>query len=261
MSSPPSPTVLVVGAGRMGTALVAALRAAGVAVDGPAERDEAGLRAVGPQRRDADIVLLAVPDSAIGEAAAAIAPGPLVGHLSGATTLEPLAPHEAFSIHPLMTVPATGASFAGVPAALAASTDHARAGAEALAVALGMTVFEVRDADRAAYHAAASVASNLLVALESVAEQLAATAGVDRAALVPLVRATVDNWAAHGPRAALTGPVARGDDDTVRRQRAAIAERMPERVALFDELVRAARALAAASPASAPSLNPQEPTR
>src|SRR3954451_7893232 len=86
----------VVGRGRMGTALAARLREAGTRVDGPLGRD--------PDVRGADIVLLAVPDGEIAAAAATIAPGPLVGHLSGATTLAPLAPHEAFSLHPLMTV-------------------------------------------------------------------------------------------------------------------------------------------------------------
>ena len=79
-----------------------------------------------------------------------------------------------------------------------------------------MTAIDVDDADRAAYHAAASIASNFLVTLEDAAERLLATAGVDREALVPLVRATVENWAAAGDRA-LTGPIARGDDDDRRR--------------------------------------------
>ena len=68
---------------------------------------------------------------------------------------------------------------------------------------------------------------------------------MERADLVPLVRATVDNWARLGPERALTGPVARGDEDTVARQRQAIAERSPDLVALFDTLVDATRALAA----------------
>ena len=81
----------------------------------------------------------------------------------------------------------------------------------------------IADDDRAAYHAAASIASNLLVTLEAAAERIAATAGVDRELLLPLVRATVENWAELGPERALTGPVARGDEATVARQRAAVA--------------------------------------
>ncbi|WP_341994481.1 DUF2520 domain-containing protein [Microbacterium sp. LWH7-1.2] len=227
--------VAIVGDGRVGRAMVSALRRAGVDVQGPLGRGATGERA--------DIVLLAVPDAEIGVAAALIAPDRVVGHFSGATTLEPLAPHEALSIHPLTTV--TGeTSFAGVPAALAGSTAEALAAAHALADALGMRPFDVSDADRPAYHAAASIASNFLVTLESFAEDLAATAGVPREALAPLVRATVANWEAHAA-AALTGPIARGDEQTVARQRAAVAQRLPERAELFDALVAATRDLRA----------------
>ena len=76
-------------------------------------------------------------------------------------------------------------------------------------------------------------------------ERLAATAGAGRELLVPLVRAAVENWAAHGPERALTGPVARGDESTVARQRAAVAERTPDLLPLFDALTDATRALAA----------------
>lgn len=227
--------VAIVGDGRVGRAIATALRNAGVDVQGPLGRGATG--------EGADLVLLAVPDAEIARAAALVVPGLLVGHFSGATTLEPLAPHEALSIHPLTTV--TGAtSFAGVPAALAGSTARALATAHALAESLGMAPFDVADEDRPAYHAAASIASNFLVTLESFAEDLAATAGVPRDALAPLVRATVANWEAHGA-AALTGPIARGDEATVARQRAAVADRLPERVELFDALVAATRDLRA----------------
>ncbi|MBX5441746.1 MAG: DUF2520 domain-containing protein [Solirubrobacteraceae bacterium] len=233
----------VIGRGRLGTALAAALRAAGLTVDGPLGRR--------PSLAGAGVVLLAVPDAEIAAAAAAVPPGPLVGHCSGATTLAPLAPHEAFSLHPLMTVPGARAGddpravFAGATAAVAGSTPRAEAVATALARTLGMRPVEVADADRAAYHAAASVAANFLVTLEAAAERLAATAGVDRAALAPLVRAALENWAALGGERALTGPIARGDEGTVARQRAAVAERAPDLLALFDALADATRALAA----------------
>lgn len=229
--------VLVVGNGRMGRALVAALDDAGVACVGPGGRGETGA--------DAGIVLLAVPDGAIADAARAVAPGRAVGHLSGALDLSVLRPHEAFSIHPLMTVTGAATSFDGVTAALSGSTDRAREIAAALADILGMTGVTVRDEDRGAYHAAASVAANFLVTLEGLAEELAATAGIEREALVPLVRAAVDNWAERGASAALTGPVSRGDEATIARQREAVRERLPERVALFDALVAATRDLAA----------------
>ena len=228
--------VAVVGDGRMGRAVAAGLWAAGIAVEGPLGRGATGA--------GADVVLLAVPDAAIVDAAACVTPGPYVGHLSGATTLAPLTGHRAFSLHPLMTVTADGASFAGVPAAVAGQDDDALGVAHALAAALGLTPFAVGDADRVAYHAAACVASNYLVTLEALAERLAASAGVGRDALVPLVRATVENWAARGPAAALTGPVARGDEATVAAHRDAVVTRVPEAVGLFDALTRATRVLA-----------------
>jgi predicted short-subunit dehydrogenase-like oxidoreductase (DUF2520 family) len=233
--------IAIIGAGRIGHALTAALRAARRPVTGPLGRcsDGAG----------ADAVLLCVPDGEIAAAAAHVAPGRLVGHVSGATTLEPLAGHEAFSLHPLMTVPAGAgpAVFAGAGAAVAGSTPRALAFAEQLASELGMTPFAVSDADRAAYHAAASLASNYLVTLEAAAERLL---GHDRDLLVPLVRATVENWARLGADRALTGPVARGDEATVERQRDAVAERVPELLELFDALTGATRDLAGRSVAA-----------
>ena len=114
-----------------------------------------------------------------------------------------------------------------------------------------MRPFAVADEDRAAYHAAAAVASNFLLAVEDAAERLAATAGVPREALVPLVRATVDNWAAQGVHAALTGPIARGDEAVVARHRAAVVERAPDLSALYDALAQATRGIAAHEPSAA----------
>ncbi len=225
----------VVGGGRLGRALVPALQAGGVAAHGPFGRDTNG--------SGFDAVLLCVPDVEIAAAAEAVAPGPLVGHTSGATGLEPLAPHEAFSLHPLMTVTATGATFAGAGAAVAGTTARALRLARELAVRIGMEPFELDDRGRAAYHAAASIASNFLVALEVAAERLAATAGVEKRMLVPLVRATIENWASLDGAEALTGPVARGDWATVARQREAVALRLPELIPLFDALVEATAAL------------------
>ncbi|WP_236262282.1 DUF2520 domain-containing protein [Conexibacter woesei] len=227
------------------------LRGTGLLVDGPLGRDgDVG---------DADLVLLCVPDAEIAAAAAAVEPRPgrLVGHCSGATTLAPLAPHEAFSLHPLMTVPADGAApFAGAAAATAGSTARAARVATALAVRIGLAPVTVADDDRAAYHAAASIASNFLVTLEAAAERIAATAGVERAALVPLVRASLENWAALGPERALTGPLVRGDEETVARQRAAVEERTPELLELFDAMAGATRALAATPLAASPAATP-----
>jgi predicted short-subunit dehydrogenase-like oxidoreductase (DUF2520 family) len=226
----------IVGRGRVGTALAGALRRASYEVSGPLGRGADGL--------GADAVLLCVPDTEIASAASCVAPGPLVGHCSGATGLGELTPHEAFSLHPLMTVTAEGANFAGAGAAIAGSTPRALKFAAEVAAALGMRPIEVPERDRPAYHAAASIASNFLVTLESAAERVGATAGLEREQLVPLVRATVENWARLGPEQALTGPVARGDEATVARQRAAVEDAAPDLVALFDELVAATRTLA-----------------
>jgi predicted short-subunit dehydrogenase-like oxidoreductase (DUF2520 family) len=232
-------SITVVGAGRLGTALAAALRAAVLTVHGPLRRGE--------PLGDPTAVLLCVPDGEIAAAADAIEPGPLVGHCSGATGLDVLVRHEGFALHPLMTVPAGAppSVFGGAGAAIAGSTPRALAVADALARAVGMTPTRVAEADRAAYHAAASIASNFLITLEGAAERLAATAGVERALLAPLVRAAVENWAAEGAAAALTGPIARGDEETVIRQRHAIAMRAPDLLPLFDALADATRALAA----------------
>jgi len=235
--TPVIPRCAVVGHGRLGTALASALRAAHVVVDGPLGR--------GAAAEDADVVLLCVPDAEIAAAAAAVTPGPgrLVGHCSGATTLAPLTAHaDAFSLHPLMTVTDEGARFTGATAAVAGTTDRARAIARDLAAVLGMTPIDVADEDRPAYHAAASIASNYLVTLAWAAERVG---GLDRQALAPLVHAAVDNWEQHGAHAALTGPIARGDEATVDLQRAAVARRAPDLARLFDALAEATRTLAA----------------
>jgi len=259
---PSDARVGVVGAGRVGTALAAALREAGVAVEGPAGRGEVP--------RGCHAIVLCVPDAEIEAAATTVAgAAPLTGHTSGATPLSALAPAggESFGLHPLQSFAgateaggaAAGGAFAGAGAllafagagcAVAGTTPEALAFAAGLARTLGMTPFEIDDQGRAAYHAAASVASNFLVTLEAAAERIAAGAGLEpdeaRRLLLPLVRRTVENVAALGPERALTGPVARGDEATVAAQRRAVAETAPELLELFDVLVEQTRALAGA---------------
>jgi predicted short-subunit dehydrogenase-like oxidoreductase (DUF2520 family) len=218
----------------MGQALHGALHAAGIPATGPHGRGFGGA--------DADVVLLCVPDAQIANAAQAVAPGPLVGHVSGASGLEELLPHRGFSLHPLMTVTPAGAEFAGAAAAVDAADPDGRRCAEALARTLGMVPVAVAAESRALYHAAASVASNFLITLEVAAETLAARAGLAREHLVPLVRASLENWVTDGA-AALTGPVARGDEATVLRQRAAVGHDVPALLPLYDALVAATRAL------------------
>jgi predicted short-subunit dehydrogenase-like oxidoreductase (DUF2520 family) len=222
----------VVGDGRMGRAIVSVLPW----IEGPFGRGFDG--------RGYDIVILAVSDDEIARAASAIGPGPLVGHCAGSLGLDVLSPHEAFALHPLMTVTGVGARFAGAGAAVAGSSPRALAVAYRLADALEMIAVEVADGDRAAYHAAASIASNFLVTLEDAAEVMLGATGADRSVLVPLVLATIENWASSGA-AALTGPIARGDEGTVARQRVAVAETAPELLALFDALCDRTRVIAA----------------
>ena len=233
----------VVGQGRVGSALARALRDAGVEVEGPAGRGE---RPAG-----CDAIVLCVPDAEIAGAAEVMtAAAPLVGHTSGATPLTTLA-HAgvpAFGLHPLQSFANREVGFAGAGAAVAGTTPYALEFATRLAERLGMTPFEIDDDGRAAYHAAASIASNFLVTLQAAAEAVAAGAGLDReearALFAPLVRQTADNVARLGPEEALTGPIARGDDATVEAQRAAVARAAPELLELFDELVARTRALA-----------------
>jgi predicted short-subunit dehydrogenase-like oxidoreductase (DUF2520 family) len=235
----------IVGAGRLGTALAAALREAGVEVEGPVGRGEV------PEGRHG--IVLCVPDAEIPAAAATVAGAArMVGHTSGATPLTALEPAggAAFGLHPLQTVPhGSGPDvFRGAGCAVAGSTPEALAFAASLARLLGMSAFQIDDEGRAAYHAAASVASNFTVTLLAAAERIAGGAGLApheaRALLAPLVRRTVESVAELDPERALTGPVARGDHVTVDAHRRALEDAAPELLDLFDELVRHTRALA-----------------
>lgn len=237
----------VVGPGRMGVALASALSAAGVAVRGPLGR--------GADGSGAGIVILCVPDREIAAAGASIANGPLVGHVSASAELSLLEPHERFTMHPLLSVVGAkaqnNARFAGATCAIDGSSERAVGIATTLAERLGMRSRLIPGSKRALYHAAASAASNYLTTVEAMAERLANDAGLEREALVPLVRATVEHWAALGGADALTGPIARGDEVTVTRQRAAVAESAPDLLELWDSLERATRALAASKSAGA----------
>jgi predicted short-subunit dehydrogenase-like oxidoreductase (DUF2520 family) len=161
------------------------------------------------------LVVVATPDAAINDVARAIAPqlepGALVVHLAGAVGLDALDPItearadvDVGALHPLQTLasPDTGAMrLAGSWAAVAGSPRVTE-----LASELALVPFTIDDSDRAAYHAAASVASNHLVALLGQVERIASSAHAPFAAFEPLVRAAVDNTFALGPAAALTGP-------------------------------------------------------
>jgi predicted short-subunit dehydrogenase-like oxidoreductase (DUF2520 family) len=247
LPSPLSAALAIVGRGRVGASIARAAELAGIEVR-LAGRDD-----LVEACQDSGAVLICVPDDAIADVCARIAaagPPALVGHVSGASTLDVLASASdrgaaTFSLHPLQTFADRNTSVEGTPAAIAGSSDDALAFARSLAEALGMRPFEVPEENRAAYHAAAAMASNLLIALEESAAGLLERAGVadSRELLAPLVLRTAANWAERGPDA-LTGPIARGDRATVERHRAALAETAPEILPAYDALAARAEAVA-----------------
>jgi predicted short-subunit dehydrogenase-like oxidoreductase (DUF2520 family) len=213
-------SITVIGAGRAGATIAARLRERGVAV-----------------RDGGDLRLLCVPDGAIADVARSTPPGPWVAHVSGATPLAALNPHvRRFSVHPLQTlVLGRGPEqLDGAWAAVTAESDDAREAGLELARLLGLEPFLLEDDRRALYHAGASIASNFLVTLHRAASALFEDAGAPPEALVPLMRRTIENGFE------LTGPIARGDTETVARHRAALAG--SEFAALYDVLAEATRA-------------------
>lgn len=235
-TTPPATRYAVIGAGRLGQALVRALHEAGANVAGPLRRGES----VPP----CDVVLLCVPESAIADVAHSIAPGPIVGHCSASFPMDALAPHERLVAHPLMPITKEGANFRGAVCATDGSSARAVALAEELAGLVGMRPVRVPAEQRALYHAAASMAANFLTTLGDAAERLAEPCGITRHDLAPLIRAATENWIALGGKLALVGPVSRGETETVARQRAAVAGTAPDLVPLWDALAASTRQLA-----------------
>jgi predicted short-subunit dehydrogenase-like oxidoreductase (DUF2520 family) len=233
-------SVAIVGAGRLGKALASALAATRLQVVGPLVR---GMPLDGFSA--GDVVLLTVPDDAIASVASVIPLGPLVGHCSGALTLDVLGAHEGFSMHPLLSVTEGFVGFEHAACAVAGRSAPALSVARSLATRLGMEPIDVPDASRSLYHAAASMASNYLVTLEDAAEQLASSTGIERRYLARLAQSALDNWARLGGPAALTGPIVRGDEATVQRQRDAARSAAPHLLPLWDAMAAATRAVAA----------------
>lgn len=238
----------IVGAGRMGTALASALKSRGTDVLGPLGR--------GDEIRG-EIVLLAVPDRAIATAAKVVPASALIGHTAGAFTLEVFEGRRGFSMHPLMTAGDGRADFEGASAAIAGSDEHALDVARSIATRLGMTPIEIPDDKRAAYHAAASIAANFLVTLETIAARVGAGAGIERQHLMPLARAALDNWGTLGA-AALTGPIARGDMEIVEKHRAELKQSAPEFLAAWEAMAAATSLVARGNESTSPRVH--EPT-
>ena len=212
----------VVGHGRLGSAVAARLSDRGVA----ASVD------------DAEVVLLCVPDRAIHEAAAEISIGRWVAHMSGAVPLAALAPHTTrFGLHPLQTFKQGGgaAQFDDSWAAVTGESDRALERGRWIAQTLGLRPFDIAEDRRVLYHAGATMASNFLVTLYRAARQLVEAAGAPPEALLPLMRRTIDNGFE------LTGPIARGDWNTVEAHLAAIQQHAPELEDLYRAMARATR--------------------
>ena len=217
-------TVNVIGRGRVGSAVAARLKERGVEL-----------------REEAELTLLCVPDTAIRDVASGLAPGHVrwIAHTSGATSLAALDPHQRrFGLHPLQTFTRGlgPEQLDGAYAAVTAETAVAREHGFGLARALGLQPFELDDDARPLYHAGAAIASNYLVTLHRVAAELFRAAGAPPEALAPLMRRTIENGFE------LTGPIERGDWETVEAHREAIRATRPDLEPLYDVLAEATRA-------------------
>ena len=248
-----SPTLAIVGAGRVGRALGRELHRRGWEFGAVVTRSirtaRAAVHAIGagrptdhltPQVAAADVVLIATPDEAIRPVAEELAQiggaewrGKIVLHTSGvldSSVLEPLARAAAAtgSLHPMQTF-----SGQNMPE-LAGITFGVEGSAAALKVArkmvreMGGVAVRLSGANKAAYHAAGTFACGRVLALVEAATRLLMAHGFTRRqaarALLPMTRQTLDNFERLGPRAAWTGPVARGDYATVERHVQALAD-------------------------------------
>src|SRR5436305_512080 len=249
----------VIGAGRVGAVLGAALAAAGhdvVAAAGlstaSAERAARLLPGVPLVPADevvaaADLVVLAVPDDTLSGLVAGLAEtgawraGQLAFHTSGAHGLAVLDPAERvgvlpLALHPAMTfsgAPEDAARLLGSPFGVTSRPEH-RAVAEALVLEMGGEPFYVAESDRGLYHAALVTGANHLVTLVAEAADLLREAGVSDPArvLTPLLTAALDNGLRRGDRG-LTGPVSRGDVGTVADHLETLNDRAPASVAAY----------------------------
>jgi predicted short-subunit dehydrogenase-like oxidoreductase (DUF2520 family) len=225
----------VIGAGgRVGSAVSARLRERGLRLDSA----------------EPELVLLCVPDRAIAEVARGMPLGAWVAHVSGATPLAALDPHEQrFGMHPLQSF-AKARGPEQLDGAWAAATAESPAALELafwLAETLGLRPFELDEAGRGAYHAGAAVASNYLVTLRAAARSLLEAAGAPPDSLDPLIRGVVDGGFE------LTGPIARGDWETVERHLEVIRAERPELESLYLALAEATARVAGRDPSEVPA--------
>ncbi|MEU4589328.1 Rossmann-like and DUF2520 domain-containing protein [Micromonospora aurantiaca (nom. illeg.)] len=255
----------VLGAGRVGAVLGAALAAAGhrvVAASGASGATRARMALLLPQtphrtasevaRAATDLLIVAVPDDALAgvvadlAASGALRPGQVVAHTSGAHGLAALAPAvEAgawpLALHPAMTFTGTPDDLSRLPGISYGVTAPAelRPFAARLVADLGGVPEWVGETDRPLYHAALAHGANHLVTLVNEAADRLRDAGVERPekVLAPLLRAALENALRLGDDA-LTGPVSRGDAGTVRRHLDRLARTAPESVPAYLALAR-----------------------
>jgi predicted short-subunit dehydrogenase-like oxidoreductase (DUF2520 family) len=209
-------SVNVIGRGRVGSAIAVRL-------------EERGVELTADQ---SELVLLCVPDTAIADVVRCqtLDASQWVGHTSGATPLSALGEHERrFGLHPLQSFSRSRGpeQLDGAAAAVTGETDEARAIGFELARLLGLEPFELGEQDRALYHAGAAIASNYLVTLHDAAAQVFEEVGAPVDALRTLMQGVIDNGFE------LTGPIARGDWETVERHEQAIAARIPKLARLY----------------------------
>ena len=222
------------GRGRAGGSLAAALA-------GRAEVELCGRGDLSAAAQGTDLLVLAVPDREIAACAASAVPGDaVVAHVSGVTPLSALAPHaRVASLHPLVSLPDASEGARRLRGAWMAIDGDPLI--EELARLLGGRTFRVAEADRALYHATASIAANHLVALMAQVERLAASMHVPVRPFLDLAAGALANTAEAGAAAALTGPVSRQDWDAVRHHLGALPAEEHE---LYLTLARAAATLA-----------------
>jgi predicted short-subunit dehydrogenase-like oxidoreductase (DUF2520 family) len=257
-------TFRTIGPGRAGRSLTAALEAAGgFASVGSFGRGQP----VAGAARDIELLVIATPDGEVGGVAAAVDPNDhcVVVHLSGSLGLGVLDGHpRRGSLHPLVPLPnpAVGAARLRAGVTFAVAGDPMVGG---LVRALGGRAVRVDDSSRTAYHAAAAIAANHLVALIGQVDRVAATAGLPLDAFAGLVRAATEDALTLGPRHALTGPAVRGDWETVDRHRSVLSSMPAHRteLAAYDAMVGLARrlSLGTADEPGAASAGHTEPDR
>ena len=256
----------VVGAGRVGAVLAAALQSAGhsiLAVAGESDASRARIASLLPGvpvekptavARACDLLLLTVPDDMLGNVvktmtdAGAIRPGMYVAHTSGRHGLAILEPAAAIgahvmAVHPAMTFSGTSVDLArltGCVFGLTAATPADRAFAEALVQDLGGKPMWVPEEMRTLYHAGLAHGANHLVTLVTEAMEILAAAGATDPAgtLRPLLTAALDNALDHGD-AALTGPIVRGDAGTVAAHLDDVRTNAPQTLASYVSMARA----------------------